>query len=71
MAEKCARIVSENRSLHQSFASPAAAVISTGTPQGVAFGGRFPYLKAGDVVEIEIDGLGHQRQEFVAWEAGR
>ncbi|MCP1427946.1 2-keto-4-pentenoate hydratase/2-oxohepta-3-ene-1,7-dioic acid hydratase in catechol pathway [Microbacterium foliorum] len=44
-------------------------LILTGTPQGVAFGGRFPYLKAGDVVEIEIEGLGHQRQEFVAWEA--
>ena len=44
-------------------------LILTGTPQGVAFGGKFPYLKAGDVVEIEIEGLGHQRQEFVAWEA--
>ncbi|WP_311245526.1 fumarylacetoacetate hydrolase family protein [Microbacterium sp. WCS2018Hpa-23] len=44
-------------------------LILTGTPQGVAFGGRFPYLRAGDVVEIEIEGLGHQRQEFVAWEA--
>ncbi|GAB3596133.1 fumarylacetoacetate hydrolase family protein [Microbacterium tumbae] len=44
-------------------------LILTGTPQGVAFGGRFPYLRPGDVVEIEIDGLGHQRQEFVAWEA--
>jgi len=44
-------------------------LILTGTPQGVAFGGRFPYLRAGDVVEIEIDGLGRQRQEFVAWEA--
>ncbi|HWV47869.1 MAG TPA: fumarylacetoacetate hydrolase family protein [Microbacterium sp.] len=44
-------------------------LILTGTPQGVAFGGRFPYLKAGDVVETEIEGLGHQRQEFVAWEA--
>ncbi|AXL13302.1 FAA hydrolase family protein [Microbacterium foliorum] len=44
-------------------------LILTGTPQGVAFGGRFPYLKAGDVVEIEIEGLGRQRQEFVAWEA--
>ncbi|WP_164234696.1 fumarylacetoacetate hydrolase family protein [Microbacterium hydrocarbonoxydans] len=44
-------------------------LILTGTPQGVAFGGRFPYLKAGDVVDIEIEGLGHQRQEFVAWEA--
>jgi len=44
-------------------------LILTGTPQGVAFGGTFPYLKAGDVVEIEIEDLGHQRQEFVAWEA--
>jgi len=44
-------------------------LILTGTPQGVAFGGKFPYLKPGDIVEIEIDGLGHQRQEFVAWEA--
>jgi 2-keto-4-pentenoate hydratase/2-oxohepta-3-ene-1,7-dioic acid hydratase in catechol pathway len=44
-------------------------LILTGTPQGVAFGGKFPYLKAGDVVDIEIEGLGLQRQEFVAWEA--
>jgi 2,4-didehydro-3-deoxy-L-rhamnonate hydrolase len=36
-------------------------VINTGTPQGVALSGRFPYLKAGDVVEMEIDGLGRQR----------
>lgn len=46
-------------------------LILTGTPQGVAFGGRFPYLRAGDVVEVEIEGLGAQRQEFVAWEPGR
>ncbi|SDY86916.1 2-keto-4-pentenoate hydratase/2-oxohepta-3-ene-1,7-dioic acid hydratase (catechol pathway) [Saccharopolyspora shandongensis] len=37
-------------------------VINTGTPQGVALSGRFPYLKAGDIVELEIDRLGHQRQ---------
>ena len=38
-------------------------VINTGTPQGVAFGANeFPYLVAGDVVEMEIDGLGRQRQ---------
>jgi len=36
-------------------------LISTGTPQGVALSGRFPYLRAGDVVEMEIDGLGRQR----------
>ena len=37
-------------------------VVNTGTPQGVALSGRFPYLRAGDVMEIEIEGLGRQRQ---------
>jgi 2,4-didehydro-3-deoxy-L-rhamnonate hydrolase len=36
-------------------------VVNTGTPEGVAMSGRFPYLKAGDVMELEIDGLGRQR----------
>jgi len=36
-------------------------VINTGTPQGVALSGRFPYLGPGDVVEVEISGLGRQR----------
>jgi 2-keto-4-pentenoate hydratase/2-oxohepta-3-ene-1,7-dioic acid hydratase in catechol pathway len=37
-------------------------VINTGTPAGVAFGANaFPYLRAGDVVEVEIDRLGRQR----------
>ncbi len=40
-------------------------VINTGTPQGVALSGRFPYLAAGDRVELEIDGLGRQRQALV------
>ncbi|MGQ7311196.1 fumarylacetoacetate hydrolase family protein [Microbacterium arabinogalactanolyticum] len=40
-------------------------LINTGTPQGVALSGRFPYLRAGDVVEIGIDGLGSQRQTLV------
>ncbi|MSS00062.1 fumarylacetoacetate hydrolase family protein [Arthrobacter sp. BL-252-APC-1A] len=39
-------------------------LILTGTPEGVALSGRFPYLAAGDVAELEIDGLGIQRQEF-------
>jgi 2-keto-4-pentenoate hydratase/2-oxohepta-3-ene-1,7-dioic acid hydratase in catechol pathway len=38
-------------------------VINTGTPAGVALGKPDkPYLRAGDVVELEIDGLGRQRQ---------
>ncbi len=36
-------------------------VVNTGTPQGVGLSGRFPYLAEGDVVEVEIDGLGRQR----------
>jgi 2-keto-4-pentenoate hydratase/2-oxohepta-3-ene-1,7-dioic acid hydratase in catechol pathway len=41
-------------------------VISTGTPAGVAMGMATPaYLKAGDVVELGIDGLGSQRQRIV------
>lgn len=41
-------------------------VINTGTPAGVALGQPEPkpFLRAGDVVELEIDGLGRQRQEF-------
>ncbi|MCS3843135.1 fumarylacetoacetate hydrolase family protein [Microbacterium sp. AK031] len=46
-------------------------LILTGTPQGVALAGKYPYLKAGDVVEISIEGLGRQRQNFVAWEAAK
>ena len=37
-------------------------IINTGTPQGVAASGKYPYLEAGDIVELEIDGLGAQRQ---------
>jgi 2,4-diketo-3-deoxy-L-fuconate hydrolase len=40
-------------------------LINTGTPQGVALSGRFPYLAAGDVMEIGIEGLGEQRQRLV------
>jgi 2-keto-4-pentenoate hydratase/2-oxohepta-3-ene-1,7-dioic acid hydratase in catechol pathway len=41
-------------------------VISTGTPPGVGMGMKPPvYLKAGDVVECEIEGLGRQRQKVV------
>jgi 2,4-diketo-3-deoxy-L-fuconate hydrolase len=50
--------------LSQFLALEPGDVILTGTPAGVALSGRFPYLKAGDVVDIEIEGLGHQRQVF-------
>jgi 2,4-diketo-3-deoxy-L-fuconate hydrolase len=46
-------------------------LILTGTPEGVALSGRFPYLAAGDEVEIEIDGLGTQHQKMVPFDFGR
>lgn len=41
-------------------------VINTGTPAGVAMGqpDPKPYLRSGDVVELEVEGLGRQRQQL-------
>ena len=52
--------------LSQYLALEPGDLVLTGTPSGVALSGRFPYLSAGDVCEIEIEGLGRQRQEFFA-----
>ncbi|MXQ07424.1 2-hydroxyhepta-2,4-diene-1,7-dioate isomerase [Alphaproteobacteria bacterium GH1-50] len=42
-------------------------VISTGTPPGVGLGmNPQRYLKAGDVVELGIEGLGQQRQDVIS-----
>jgi len=42
-------------------------VISTGSPEGVGVGRRPPeFLKAGDVVEVEIDGIGTLRTPLEA-----
>ena len=45
-------------------------IITTGTPPGVGLGQKPEpwYLKPGDVVELGIEKLGQQRQQFVAWE---
>lgn len=37
-------------------------IINTGPPEGVALSGRFPFLRVGDVVEVEIEGIGKARQ---------
>jgi 2,4-didehydro-3-deoxy-L-rhamnonate hydrolase len=43
-------------------------IISTGTPAGVGLGMNPPtYLKAGDIVELGIDGLGSARQQVRAY----
>ena len=54
-----ARVVYE---LSQYMVLEPGDLINTGTPQGVALSGRFPYLRPGDVVECEVEGLGRQRQ---------
>jgi 2,4-diketo-3-deoxy-L-fuconate hydrolase len=50
--------------LSQYMVLEAGDLVNSGTPQGVALSGKFPYLRPGDVVECEIDGLGRQRQLF-------
>ncbi|WP_225028338.1 fumarylacetoacetate hydrolase family protein [Xinfangfangia pollutisoli] len=52
--------------LSQFFTLHPGDIISTGTPPGVGMGQKPPrYLKAGDVVELGIEGLGRQKQVCV------
>ena len=52
--------------LSQFMELEAGDLISTGTPPGVGMGMNPPrYLKAGDVVRLEIEGLGYQKQRVV------
>jgi len=49
--------------LSQYMTLEAGDVITTGTPAGVGRGMKPPlYLKAGDILDLAIDGLGNQRQ---------
>ncbi len=54
------------RYLSQFMVLEPGDVINTGTPSGVALGfpDPKPYLRPGDVIDLEIEGLGHQRQEL-------
>lgn len=54
------------RDISQYMALDPGDVVNTGTPQGVALSGRFPYLQAGDTMTIGIEGLGEQQQHVVA-----
>jgi 2,4-didehydro-3-deoxy-L-rhamnonate hydrolase len=49
------------RDLSQHLVLEPGDIVNTGTPQGVALSGRFPYLAEGDVVRVAIEGLGEQR----------
>lgn len=48
--------------LSQVMALDPGDLILTGTPEGVALSGRFPYLGDGDVIDVDIDGVGASRQ---------
>ncbi|MFU1477107.1 fumarylacetoacetate hydrolase family protein [Roseovarius sp. C7] len=53
--------------LSQMMSLQPGDVIATGTPPGVGMGFKPPkYLKPGDVMELEIAGLGRQRQDVAA-----
>lgn len=54
------------RDLSQYMALDPGDIVNTGTPQGVALSGRFPYLAAGDTMTVGVDGLGEQHQRVVA-----
>ena len=50
------------RDLSQYMVLSPGDILNTGTPEGVALSGRFPYLSPGDTMELEIEGLGTQKQ---------
>jgi 2-keto-4-pentenoate hydratase/2-oxohepta-3-ene-1,7-dioic acid hydratase in catechol pathway len=52
------------RDLSQYMTLSPGDIVNTGTPEGVALSGRFPYLAPGDTMELEIQGLGKQRQSL-------
>jgi 2-keto-4-pentenoate hydratase/2-oxohepta-3-ene-1,7-dioic acid hydratase in catechol pathway len=54
------------RHLSQYMTLEPGDLINTGTPQGVALSGKYPFLAVGDVVEMGVEGLGQQRSEVVA-----
>ena len=52
--------------LSQYMVLEAGDLVNTGTPEGVAMSGRFPYLAAANLLEVEVVGLGAQRSRLVA-----
>ncbi len=63
MIHSCARLISY---LSHQFTLLPGTVILTGTPEGVGFARTPPvFLRAGDMIEIEIDGIGTLRNEVV------
>ena len=54
------------RHLSQYMILEPGDLINTGTPQGVALSGKYPFLAVGDIIEMGVEGLGQQRSEIVA-----
>ncbi len=54
------------RDLSQYMTLDPGDIVNTGTPQGVALSGRFPYLASGDTMTLGVEGLGEQHQHVVA-----
>ncbi|WP_034268568.1 fumarylacetoacetate hydrolase family protein [Haloechinothrix halophila] len=54
------------RHLSQFLVLEPGDLLNTGTPHGVALSGRYDYLRPGDIVEIDVEGLGKQRTACVA-----
>ena len=52
------------RDLSQYMVLSPGDIVNTGTPEGVALSGRFPYLSPGDTMELEIERLGRQKQSL-------
>ncbi|MGW6280530.1 fumarylacetoacetate hydrolase family protein [Kribbella sp. NPDC055071] len=50
------------RDLSQYMVLSPGDILNTGTPEGVALSGRFPFLVPGDTMEMEIQRLGKQKQ---------
>ncbi|MET1089626.1 MAG: fumarylacetoacetate hydrolase family protein, partial [Arthrobacter sp.] len=54
------------RDLSQYMALDPGDIVNTGTPQGVALSGRFPFLSPGDTMTIGVERLGEQHQQVAA-----
>lgn len=52
--------------LSQYLALEPGDILDTGTPEGVALSGRFPFLQVGDRLEVGVDGLGAHDSTIVA-----
>jgi 2,4-didehydro-3-deoxy-L-rhamnonate hydrolase len=65
MVYDCAFLVSY---ISQFMVLEPGDMITTGTPPGVGLGMKPPmYLKAGDTMRVEIEGLGVQNQKVIGW----